>query len=359
MPRSLRRGRLPRQRSRSAVDVSSRYRLRVADVTLPARARSAHLVPRLERRHADDAEHRPGRRRPRTPACSPATASATAPRPAATRPSASRPTARRATTRTPRCSDSLTASPPTRRACGPASPMPCPTPTSIDEPPGDQLDEVAPLGRRARAPRRRECDSSSRRRPIPSLGEQRRRLVDAPARADARRARGDARARRRGLGLLVVLRDAGRARRCCSTRMPSATSRSRPRPGSRAAAGLLYWSVNDYTGDPYTRRRATTATSPAASATATACSCTRAAARPAGAESVAAPRARRRRPADRRRGGAARAPRPRRRGPRAARAACSRARPSSSTTPRPGRPSSASLLKRPRARRRDATRATC
>ena len=41
------------------------------------------------------------------------------------------------------------------------------------------------------------------------------------------------------------------ARRCCSTSTRPATSPSRRRPGCRAARGLLYWSVNDYTGDPY------------------------------------------------------------------------------------------------------------
>ena len=215
-----------------------------------ARARAAHLVPRLEharrRRRAP-----PRRRRPPTPACWRATASATAPRPAATRPSASRPTASTAT------SPDATLQRLAHRASPPSG-----------SPAGARARCRALLLRLRRAARRparrgRAAGARRSRREAPGVRQlvtattdpcarpHGRRLVDAPRRADARGARDHARARRRGLGLLLVLRDAGRARRSCSTSMPSPTSRSPRRRGCRAERGLLYWSVNDYTGDPY------------------------------------------------------------------------------------------------------------
>ena len=133
---------------------------------------------------------------------------------------------------------------------------------------------VAPLGRGARAqaaPGVRQLVTATT---DPTLGAHRRRLGDAPPRPDPRDARHDARARRRGLGLLLVLRDAGRpdaAARSARRRQPRRRAR---RPGCRAAPGSSTGRSTTTRAIP-TAIRATTARRPGASATATACCSTR------------------------------------------------------------------------------------
>ena len=203
---------------------------------------------------------------------------------------------------------------------GAACPMSCPTPTSSTSRRATSSARCAAGATRSRreAPGVRQLVTATT---DPSLGRTRRRLGDAPRCADARR-----RSRRR-------MRSAprpGSTRRAASRRASPTLLLDQHAVGNLAVAPASWLQGG---GRPpllvgqrlhrgsVPRRRATTATRPARIGNGDGVLLYPGpAARPAGAESVAAPRARRRRPADRRRGGVARAPRPRRRGPGAARA---------------------------------------
>ena len=229
VPRSLRAG--VYRGSVRAGGRSASYSLRVADVTLPRR-RALHTWFLVWSTHADAAEHRPDagpaytrvtrrlrrRRRHR----------------GGWRRGSRHPARQPPGGRLGRdvAGESRAGSPPLRRACARTCPMPCPTPTSS-------------TSRRATSSTRCAAGASALAHDAPGV----RQLVTAPPDPSLgtsvgawamhlrdltpERARDDARPRRAGLGLLVVLRDTRATRRCCSTRMQSAISRSPRPPGSR------------------------------------------------------------------------------------------------------------------------------
>ena len=250
---------------------------------------------------------------------------------------------------------------PQTRACMRACPRRCPTPTSAtSRPRRPARADVRRWGEalRARGPGVRQLVTAP---PDPTLGSHRRRVGDAPGRPHARR---------RSL-----------TTHAASAPRPGCTRRAARRPGAptllldqdavgnlavapaswqQGGAGLLYWSVNDYTGDPYRDPINHGERAMVASPTATAyCSIPGRPLGLRGPERLAAARARRRRPADHRRGGAARTPRPGRRArarcwPRAARHRGVRRQPG-----QPGSRSSASSCSASSGRREPRPAAAC